>query len=107
METPICLSQQCAAATCFSKTTATGTSSDITREAGIDGAAHSSGAFFFDYDHDGLLDLLVCNVGKYTSRPERRCRDNTSLSLMLFLGTNFSRSLRIPGPLSQPGTQPL
>ena len=40
---------------------------DITREAGIDGAAHSSGAFFFDYDHDGLLDLLVCNVGKYTS----------------------------------------
>ena len=40
---------------------------DITREAGIDGAAHSSGAFFFDYDHDGLLDLLVCNIGKYTS----------------------------------------
>src|ERR1035437_8599297 len=40
---------------------------DITREAGIDGTAHSSGAFFFDYDHDGLLDLLVCNVGRYTS----------------------------------------
>ncbi|HXM40643.1 MAG TPA: CRTAC1 family protein [Bryobacteraceae bacterium] len=40
---------------------------DITREAGIEGAAHSSGAVFFDYDHDGLLDLLVCNVGKYTS----------------------------------------
>ena len=40
---------------------------DITPESGIDGAAHSSGAFFFDYDHDGLLDLLVCNVGKYTS----------------------------------------
>ena len=40
---------------------------DITREAGIDGAAHSSGAFFFDYDRDGLLDLLVCNVGRYTS----------------------------------------
>ena len=39
---------------------------DITREAGITGAAHSSGAVFFDYDHDGLLDLLVCNVGKYT-----------------------------------------
>jgi hypothetical protein len=40
---------------------------DITREAGIEGAAHSSGAFFFDYDHDGLLDLYVCNIGKYTS----------------------------------------
>jgi enediyne biosynthesis protein E4 len=40
---------------------------DITRESGIDRAAHSSGAVFFDYDRDGLLDLLVCNVGKYTS----------------------------------------
>ena len=40
---------------------------DMTREAGIEGAAHSSGAMFFDYDRDGLLDLLVCNVGKYTS----------------------------------------
>ena len=41
---------------------------DITAEAGVAGAAtHSSGAVFLDYDHDGLLDLLVCNVGKYTS----------------------------------------
>jgi len=40
---------------------------DITADSGISGAAHSSGAVFFDYDHDGLLDLLVCNVGKYTS----------------------------------------
>jgi enediyne biosynthesis protein E4 len=40
---------------------------DITREAGIEGTAHSSGAMFFDYDRDGLLDLLVCNVGRYTS----------------------------------------
>jgi len=40
---------------------------DISKEAGVDLAAHSSGAFFFDYDNDGLLDLLVCNVGKYTT----------------------------------------
>ena len=40
---------------------------DITQEAGLTLIAHSSGAFFFDYDNDGLLDLLVCNVGKYTS----------------------------------------
>ena len=40
---------------------------DITRDAGIDQALHSSGAVFFDYDRDGLLDLLVCNVGKYTA----------------------------------------
>jgi enediyne biosynthesis protein E4 len=40
---------------------------DISKEAGVDLVSHSSGAVFFDYDNDGLLDLLVCNVGKYTS----------------------------------------
>jgi enediyne biosynthesis protein E4 len=40
---------------------------DVTDEAGLALVAHSSGAFFFDYDNDGLLDLLVCNVGMYTS----------------------------------------
>jgi hypothetical protein len=39
---------------------------DITKEAGLNLVAHSSGAFFFDYDNDGLPDLLVCNVGSYT-----------------------------------------
>src|SRR5579863_5165694 len=39
---------------------------DITQGSGLGLVAHSSGAFFFDYDNDGLLDLLVCNVGKYT-----------------------------------------
>ncbi len=40
---------------------------DVTNEAGLGLVAHSSGAFFFDYDNDGLLDLLVCNVGVYTN----------------------------------------
>jgi enediyne biosynthesis protein E4 len=40
---------------------------DITEESGLSLVAHSSGAFFFDYDNDGLVDLLVCNVGKYTT----------------------------------------
>ncbi|HEV3059553.1 MAG TPA: CRTAC1 family protein [Vicinamibacterales bacterium] len=40
---------------------------DITKQAGLDLAAHSSGAVFFDYDNDGLVDLLVCNVGRYTT----------------------------------------
>jgi len=40
---------------------------DITQESGLELKSHSSGALFFDYDRDGLLDLLVCNVGVYTS----------------------------------------
>ncbi len=40
---------------------------DISHEAGVDLVAHSSGALFFDFDNDGLVDLLVCNVGKYTT----------------------------------------
>jgi hypothetical protein len=40
---------------------------DISKEAGVDLVTHSSGAVFFDFDHDGLVDLLVCNVGQYTT----------------------------------------
>ena len=40
---------------------------DITVDAGVGYVGHSSGAVFFDYDSDGLLDLLVTNVGVYTS----------------------------------------
>ena len=40
---------------------------DAARGAGLDLVAHSSGSVFLDYDNDGRLDLLVCNVGRYTS----------------------------------------
>jgi len=40
---------------------------DITAEAGVAYSGHSSGAVFFDYDGDGLLDLFVTNVGVFTS----------------------------------------
>ena len=40
---------------------------DISKEAGVDLVSESTGAFFFDYDNDGLVDLLVCNVGKFTT----------------------------------------
>jgi hypothetical protein len=40
---------------------------DVTQTAGVGLVSHSSGAFFFDFDRDGLLDLLVCNTGRYTS----------------------------------------
>ncbi len=39
---------------------------DITQAAGVGHIGHSSGAVFFDFDNDGLLDLFVTNVGKYT-----------------------------------------
>ena len=45
---------------------------DISKEAGVDYVGHSSGAVFFDYDNDGLLDLFVCNVGRYTSDEKGR-----------------------------------
>ncbi len=40
---------------------------DITKAAGVDYVGHSSGAVFFDYDNDGLLDLFLVNVGRYTT----------------------------------------
>jgi hypothetical protein len=40
---------------------------DVTSDANVGLSAHSSGSVFFDFNKDGLLDLLVCNVGRYTS----------------------------------------
>ncbi len=40
---------------------------DITASAGLNYVGHSSSAVFFDYDHDGKLDLFLVNVGKYTT----------------------------------------
>lgn len=40
---------------------------DISKEAGVDYVGHSSGATFFDFNHDGRLDLFVANVGRYTT----------------------------------------
>lgn len=45
---------------------------DITKEAGLEYVGHSSAAVFFDYDRDGLLDLLLVNVGKYTTEEKGR-----------------------------------
>ena len=40
---------------------------DISAASGLDYVGHSSSAVFFDYDRDGLLDLFLVNVGKYTT----------------------------------------
>jgi cytochrome oxidase Cu insertion factor (SCO1/SenC/PrrC family) len=45
---------------------------DITARSAIAGnLGHGSGAVFFDYDADGLLDVFVTNVGKYTTEDRR------------------------------------
>jgi hypothetical protein len=40
---------------------------DVTKESGLSYVGHSSAALFFDFDRDGLLDLFLVNVGKYTT----------------------------------------
>jgi cytochrome oxidase Cu insertion factor (SCO1/SenC/PrrC family) len=40
---------------------------DTTAKAGLDYTGHSSTGEFFDYDRDGRLDLLVTNVGSFTT----------------------------------------
>jgi len=45
---------------------------DITGESGLGYVGHSSGAVFFDFNNDGLLDLFLCNVGVYTSNEKGR-----------------------------------
>src|SRR6516164_1857834 len=45
---------------------------DISKAAGVDYVGHSSGALFFDFDNDGLLDLYVSNVGRYTTETKGR-----------------------------------
>jgi enediyne biosynthesis protein E4 len=44
---------------------------DISKEAGVDFVGHSSGVVFFDYDNDGLVDVLVTNIGKYTNEDDQ------------------------------------
>lgn len=40
---------------------------DVTEKSGLAYSGHSSKGTFFDYDKDGLADLLVCNVGRFTT----------------------------------------
>lgn len=52
---------------------------DVSKAAGVDYNGHSSGAVFFDFNRDGLLDLFVCNIGLYTK--ERKGKDGVYQAL--------------------------
>jgi hypothetical protein len=53
-----------------------GTFSDVTRQSGIGGkppGTMSIGAAWFDYDNDGLLDLIVSDYTVWTPQTDKRC----------------------------------
>ena len=58
---------------------------DISASSGIGYQGHSSGAVFFDYDRDGLLDLFLTNVGQYTSE-ELRTSQHGNVSYVFYDG---------------------
>jgi cytochrome oxidase Cu insertion factor (SCO1/SenC/PrrC family) len=45
----------------------TGHFTDVTAGSGLGLVGHYSAAVFFDYDRDGLVDLFLCEVGRYTT----------------------------------------
>ncbi len=44
-----------------------GTFTDVTERAGLKHVGHSQAAVFFDFDNDGLLDLLLTNTARWTT----------------------------------------
>ena len=50
----------------------TGRFTDISASSGLDYNGHSSAALMFDYNRDGLLDVLLSEVGVYTTDEQRR-----------------------------------
>ena len=59
------------------RNTGKGTFVDATKQAGLGGRqAFSTSALWFDYDRDGLLDLLVCNYVKWSPEHDVFCSLN-------------------------------
>jgi hypothetical protein len=58
-----------------------GTFTDVTRGSGLDDKPDnllSVGAAWFDYDNDGLLDLIVSNYTTWSPASDQRCPENRS-----------------------------
>lgn len=54
---------------------------DATEQSGLGHVGHCSAAVFFDYDRDGLLDLFLTNIGKYTTDEAMSMRIDSFTSL--------------------------
>jgi len=54
---------------------------DVTEHSGMSFVGHSSAPVFFDYDRDGLLDLFLCNVGRFTTEEHADLTIDTTSSL--------------------------
>ncbi len=75
---------------------------DITQRSGLGYVGHSSAAVFFDYDRDGRLDLLLVNVGKYTTDVKGKGRLLRRLRGRL-QGAHVPGAHRVQRPLPQRG----
>lgn len=61
---------------------------DRTEAAGLTYSGHSSAADFFDYDRDGRLDLLVTNVGKFTTEETGYTGNQGQKDFPYYIGSN-------------------
>lgn len=53
------------------RNTGMGRFEDVSGAAGFQGAGHSSGIVLFDFDRDGLLDVFITRIGRYTEDKPR------------------------------------
>lgn len=74
---------------------------DVTAEAGLDYSGHSSAGVFFDYDRDGLLDLLLTNVGVFTTDQISYSGDPERRENPYFVGTNDSFAGHLKSELAE------
>ncbi|MFO0902690.1 MAG: FG-GAP-like repeat-containing protein [Pirellulales bacterium] len=63
---------------------------DRTESSGLTYVGHSSAADFFDYDRDGRLDLLVTNVGRFTTDRIGYSGDEKKQESPYYVGTETS-----------------
>ncbi len=90
----------------FLQNDGSGRFTDITADSGLAYSGHSSKGTFFDYDRDGLADLYLCNVGKFTTEEHvlvRRdlCNSQPDTEVKYFVGRGDAFSGHLVPELSE------